>query len=184
MRQGREQELLVHLRRKVIGVHAAHGCADRAFPRLADASLDGVLDRIVELVPAAGEELDAVVGHGVVRGREHHAEIGLEGIGEVGDCRGRNHAEQGDVDAGACQACDHCRFEEFTAGTSVACNDCLGSMPVECAHVREDVGSSDGQIECKLCGELAIREPPHSIGTEKSAQRISACCTAKPCGPS
>jgi hypothetical protein len=46
------------------------------------------------------------------------------------------------------------------------------------------VGSSDGQIECKLCGELAIGEPPHSIGTEKSAQRISACCTAKPYGPS
>jgi hypothetical protein len=46
------------------------------------------------------------------------------------------------------------------------------------------VGSSDGQIECKLCGELAISEPPHSIGTEKSAQRISACCTAKPYGPS
>ena len=36
----------------------------------------GVLDLVGELVPAAGEELDPVVGHRVVRGGEHDAEVG------------------------------------------------------------------------------------------------------------
>ena len=47
-------------------------------PRLAQVLLDRQLDGVVELVPAAGEELDAVVGHRVVRGRQHHAEVGAE----------------------------------------------------------------------------------------------------------
>ena len=51
-----------------------------------------VLDLVGELVPAAGEELDAVVRHRVVRGGEHHAEVGA-GVGDqVGDGRGGQHA--------------------------------------------------------------------------------------------
>ena len=67
--------------------HPADVAADGPLPLLAEAPLDGDLDRVVELVPAAGEELDAVVGHRVVRGGEHHAEVGPEGAGEVGDAR-------------------------------------------------------------------------------------------------
>ena len=51
----------------------------RSRPRSASASL----------CPPRAEELDAVVGRGVVRGREHDAEVGAECGGEVGDGGGR-----------------------------------------------------------------------------------------------
>ena len=56
------------------------------------------------LTPAAGEELDAVVGHRVVGGRDHHAEVGAQGVGQVGDARRRQHAEPEHVDPGRGQA--------------------------------------------------------------------------------
>ena len=62
------------------------------------AGLDAVLDLVGQLVPAAGEELDAVVGHRVVRRREHDAEVGAGVGGEVGDGRRRQHAHVVDVD--------------------------------------------------------------------------------------
>lgn len=59
----------------------------RTGPVLLVDRLDPVLQLVGELVPAAGEELDPVVGHGVVAGGEHHAEVGAERAGEVGDGR-------------------------------------------------------------------------------------------------
>ena len=50
----------------------------RAGPALAEPGLDLVLDRVGQLVPAAGEELDPVVRHRVVAGGQHHAEVGVE----------------------------------------------------------------------------------------------------------
>ena len=49
------------------------GASHVAAQELLDLRLDGV----VELEAAAGEELDAVVGHRVVRGADHHAEVGV-----------------------------------------------------------------------------------------------------------
>ena len=42
------------------------------------ARLDAVLDLVGQLHAAAREELDAVVGRGVVRRRDHHAEVGID----------------------------------------------------------------------------------------------------------
>ncbi len=69
-----------------------------------DGPLDGGLDRVGQLVPAAGEELDAVVGHRVVAGRQHDAEVGVERCGEVGDRRGGQHPDAQHLGAGAGQA--------------------------------------------------------------------------------
>lgn len=77
----------------VVVPDAADAGAGRAVPGGAGAvvgvdGLDAVLQLVGELVAAAGEELDAVVGHGVVAGGQHHAEVGAERAGEVGH-RGR-----------------------------------------------------------------------------------------------
>ena len=80
--------------------------AGRPLPRLAHAALDRVLDVVGQLVAALGEELDPVVRHGVVRRREHDAEVGA-GVGDQpGDGRRRQHAGVVDVDPGAGQAGD------------------------------------------------------------------------------
>ena len=58
---------------------------DRTKPgTLRDELLDAVLGSVVELVAARAEDLDAVVGHRVVRGGDHHAEVGVIGAGQVG----------------------------------------------------------------------------------------------------
>ena len=90
--------------------------------------LDGRLDGVVELVPAAGQELDAVVGHRVVRGGQHDAEVGAEAVGEVGDARGRQHAEQQHVDPGRGQPGDDRGLEELPGDAGVATDH--GQRPV------------------------------------------------------
>jgi hypothetical protein len=88
-------------------VHAADAGAGRALPGLVEAPLDGVLELVRQLVPAAREDLDAVVRHRVVRGGEHHAEVRAGTRHEGGDARRRQHAGVVDVHPGARQAGDH-----------------------------------------------------------------------------
>ncbi len=58
-------------------VHYAPYVSPRgALPSVVEVRLDGVLDRVIELVPALGEELDAVVRHGVVARGDHDPDIG------------------------------------------------------------------------------------------------------------
>ena len=83
---------------------AADVAAGGPLPLVAQRGLDAVLELVGQLVPAAREELDAVVGHRVVRRREHGAEVGVLLGREVGDGRGRQHAGVADVDAGRRQA--------------------------------------------------------------------------------
>jgi hypothetical protein len=53
-----------------------------------------------------------VVGHRVVRRTQHDTQVGVEGVGQVGDAGGRHDAEQQDVDAGGGQAGHDGTFEE------------------------------------------------------------------------
>src|SRR5690606_10551072 len=75
-------DVLVHGTR--VGGDGAHAVALRAVPLLVHARLDGVLDLVRQLGAAAGEELDAVVGGGVVGGGDHHAEVRPGGLHQVG----------------------------------------------------------------------------------------------------
>ena len=80
------------------------------------------------LVPPAGEDLDPVVGSGVVRGRDHHAEVGVE----VGDQERRGR--RGDdsrvvhVDAGAREPGRDGGGEELARDARVAGDDGLGAL--------------------------------------------------------
>ncbi len=78
------------------------------------ATLDGRLDRVVELEAAAGEELDAVVGHRVVRRGQDDTEVRPERAREEGDARRRQHAEQQHVDARGRQTGHDRRLEELS----------------------------------------------------------------------
>ena len=58
--------------------------ARRGEPRakaVLDVGFDLRLNSVGELVPVAREQLDPVVGEGVVRGRDHHAEVGAQAAG-------------------------------------------------------------------------------------------------------
>ncbi len=129
-----------------------------------DQILDLVFGRVVELVPARPEDLDPVVGHRVVRRGDHHAEIGVVGVRQVGHGRGRQDAAAQRVDAFAGEAGDHRGFQHFAAGAGIAADHrdaaASGSRPGQPASGR----GAEGQRE--LGGELAIGNPADAISAE------------------
>jgi hypothetical protein len=80
--------------------------------------------------------------------REHDAYVGAKGVCQVRDRRGWHDTEEGDVYPGASETRNHCRFEKLAACPTVSSDHGRWPMTFECAHVREDVGRSDRQIEC------------------------------------
>ena len=107
---------------RVVGVDdPADARTDRALAGPGrDELLDAVLGGVVELVPARAEDLDAVVGHRVVRRRDHHAELGVVGVGQIGHRGGRQHADAQRVDAFTGDARDDGGLEHLAAGPRVA----------------------------------------------------------------
>ncbi len=96
--QHRQQVGDVLLEALVVRPHAPDTGARRPLPRLTVPvrlvhRLDLVLQLVGELVTAAGEELDAVVRHGVVARGEHHPEVGAQRAGQVRHRRRRQHAD-------------------------------------------------------------------------------------------
>ena len=88
----------------VLGVREAtdpsHVRADRAVLGLVQGRLDGVLQGVVELLAAAGQELDPVVGSRVVRGGDHHPEVGIQVGHQIGCSRRRKGSCIMHIDAG------------------------------------------------------------------------------------
>ena len=87
-------------RMSLVGGDASYVTGDRALPLLVEAFLDGVLDRVVQLDAATLEELDAVVGHRIVGGREHHSQVGALRVDQVGQAGGRHDTDIDDVHTG------------------------------------------------------------------------------------
>ena len=133
--------------------------------------LDGGLDGVVELHPAAGEELDAVVRHRVVAGGEHHAEVGAERVGQVGDAGRRQHAEQQHVDAGGQQAGDDRGLEELPGDPGVPPDHGKRPVPGEDTGLAEDVRSGDGEVERELGGDHRVREPTDPVRAEEATHQ-------------
>jgi hypothetical protein len=158
----------VLLDRPLVRAHPADGRADRGVPGAAQELLDLRLDRVVELVPAASEELDAVVGHRVVRGADDHAEVGVEGVGQVGDARRRDHPEAEHVDPGRGQPGHDRVLEDLSRDPRVATDHGQGSLarPVEVAAVDDDARRGDRQVEGELGRDLAVGEATDPVGAE------------------
>src|SRR4029453_9822933 len=77
-----DQVLHVRLDERLLDCHPADASASGPSPRLNQPGLDGVLERIVQLVAPARKELDAVVGHRIVTGRQHDTEVRVAVLGE------------------------------------------------------------------------------------------------------
>ena len=158
----------VLLDRGVVGRDPADVATGGPLPRLAHAALDGDLDRVVELVPAAGQELDAVVGHRVVRGREHHAEVGAEALGHVGHAGRGQHAQQQHVDACGGEPGDDRRLEELPGDARVPTHHGQGTVPLELAAVGQDMCCAHGQVQGQLRRQRGVRQAPDPVRAEES----------------
>ena len=142
------------------------------------AALDGVLDVVGELVPALGEELDAVVRHGVVGRREHDAEVGVRVGDEGGDAGRGDHAGVVDVDARAREARDDGGGEELARRAGVTADDRSGPVPRELADLAEHVRGGHGEVERQLGGDLPVRHPPDAVGAEEPPHNSSWVCAS------
>ena len=186
--EGGDQVRGVLLDGRAVRRHPAHLGAGRPVPLLVEVLLDLALERVVELDPAAGEELDAVVGHRVVGRGDHHAHVGAEGVGEVGDARRRQHPQPQHVDAGGRQAGHHRVLEELPGDPGVAADDRERPLAAaaEPAVLDEHPGRSNAEAQGQLSGQMTVRQAPDPVGAEDPHLRnwISACCTAAPYGPS
>ena len=166
VRQGLQQVLDVAAGRVRQASDPADFRAGRTVPGLAHPLLDLVLDLIRKLVPTPGEELDPVVRHRVVRGREDDAEVRAGGRHQVGDRRGRHHADVLDIDPRAGQPGDHRGREELPRGPRVATDDGSGTATAEVRDLTEDMRRRDREIKGQLGGEVTIGEPSHAVGAE------------------
>ena len=152
--------------------HAPHVTAGGLELGAGHGLFDALLDDVGQLHSPAGEDLDAVVGRGVVRGRDHHAEVGVDVVDEEGRRRSGEGARLEHVDArrgearldgggeelprDARVARDH-RGEAFAGGLAGR-----GDAPL----AQDDSGRL-GQGECQVGGEGAVREPPHTVRPEQ-----------------
>ena len=133
---------------------------------LAEAFLDLVLKEVVELDPAALEELDAVVGHRVVGGRKHDAQDAALVVHQVRQARGRDHADIDDVHTGAGQAGADCGGKELTRDSGVAPHERRRASAVEGARFAEYPSGGDGQVHRELGCQVFVRDATDAVGTK------------------
>jgi hypothetical protein len=162
----------------VVGVHPADAGAGRAVPGSAGAvllvdALDPVLQLVGELVPAAGEELDAVVGHGVVARGEHHTEVGAEHPGEVRHRGGGQHADAQDVHTGAGEAGDHRGLQELPGRARIPPDHGYGPVAFERARLGEYVRRCHGKPERELGRQIRVGDTAHAVRAEESSHLSS-----------
>ena len=110
--------------------------------------LDLALGLVGELVAVGVEQLDAVVGVGIVGGRDHHAEVGAQRAGEHGDRRRRHRAEQEHVHADRREARHQRRFDHVAGEPRVLADD--DAMPV--GAVGEQLARGHADLERDLRG--------------------------------
>ena len=99
------------------GVHRHQG--------LIQGLLDGQFNLIRQLVAPRGEELDAVIIVGVMRGTDDDARGGAQGAGQIGDGRSRHGAEEPDIDARRRQPRLQGGLEHITRDASIFTNQYL-----------------------------------------------------------
>ncbi len=129
--------------------------------------LDLVLDSVGQLVPTCGEELDAVVRHGVVRRGDHHAEVGVERPDQVRHGGRRQHPDPERVGARRGEPGDDRGLQHLAAGPRVATDH--RDRAVRPVALGQDVRGGRGERDGELGGEyLAVGEPAHAVGAEQT----------------
>ena len=170
--QGPDEVGHVLLDRALVAGDGADVGALRALPLLPEAGLDRVLDLVGQLRAAAGEELDPVVGGGVVGGGDHHAEVRARGLHEIGEARRGQHLGVEHVHARGGEAGADRGGEEVPRGTRVAGDDRAGTGAAEGAERTEHVRRAHGQLHRELRGDVVVGASAHSVGAEESCHGV------------
>ncbi len=147
---------------------AAHAGAGRALPVLAEHGLDVVFLGVGQLEAAAGEELDAVVGHRIVGCGDHGPHLDIQHGGQVGDARRRDDARVDHIEAAGGHASRQGRGKKITGDSGITADEraatslefAFGVVPAQYAH------RGVAQIERQLCGQILVRQSSNAVGSE------------------
>ena len=158
----------------MIGVNLADAVTGGAIPLGVHEGLDLILDRVRELVAAVREELNAVIGHRVVRRGNHDSEVnGVLGGRQVRD-RGRgDDADAGHVHAGAGQARREGVIEELARNTRIASDDRAGLRTVRTPGAAELAGGGLAELQRKVRSDVNVRQSSHAIRAEHPGHSLS-----------
>ena len=118
-------------------------------------------------------------GIGLCEARQHHAEVGAERAGQVGDARGRQDAEQEHVDTGRREARHDGGLEELPGDARVPTHHGSRAMPREARlAVGQDLCRGNGKVQGQLRRQFDVCQAPDPVRAEKACHvqsRISAC---------
>ena len=159
---------------RMIGVDLADAVTGGAIPLGVHEGLDLILDRIRELVAAVREELNAVIGHRVMRRGNHDAKVyGVLGGRQMRDRGGGDDADAGHVHAGAGQARREGVIEELARNTRVTSDDCAGLRTVRTSGAAELAGGRLAELQRKVRSDVNVRQSSHAIGAEHPGHSLS-----------
>ncbi len=156
----RHQRVDVAVAALVPGLDRAQALRLGALPGLLERRLDRGLVGVGQLEAVGAEELDAVVGEGVVRGADHRAGHGVGAADQLGDGRRRDHSQQHHVGARAGEPGREGRLEHRAAAACVAADHhprAVGEAPAQSPPDREG----------ELRGQLTVRDPADAVRTEQ-----------------
>ena len=152
------------------------------------------LGLVGQLVAVGIEELDAVVGVGVVRGRDHHAEVGPQRAGQHGDRRRRHRPEQEHVHADRREARHQGGLDHVARQARILADH----HAVPARAVGELLAGGHADLERDLRGHrVRVGEPANAVRAEilpRHAPPLVSCSFdlrrvaygeigALPCGP-
>ena len=158
----------------MIGVNLADAVAGRTIPLGVHEGFDLVLDRVGELVAAVREELNAVIGHGVMGGGNHDAEVnGVLGSRQMRDGGGGDDADPRDVHAGAGKARSEGVIQEFTRDTRVASDNRARLGSVCAPSPTELAGGGLAELERKVRGDVNVCQSSHAVRAEHPGHSLS-----------
>ena len=159
----------------------------RSGSRLVEQRLDLLLDGVGQLVAVGAEELDAVVAPGVVRGRQHDAEV--EAVAADQQRRGRRRqdaAEQRDAAGCGDPGCDS-GFEHLARRARVADHEHARAIRRRCPAVRARVVAArpSASVSSAVRNSPATPRTPSVPNNRRATDgEASASRTAAACGPS
>ena len=162
------------LRPRVVRVDLADCVAGGTIPLGVHESLDLILHGISQLVAAVRKELDAIVGHGVVRRGDHDAQIhGVLRGRQVRD-RGRRHdADASHVHAGARQASRKGVIEELARDAGVAADDRAGLRAIRTQGAAELAGCRLAELQREVRSDVNVRQSSHAVRAEHPGHSLS-----------
>ena len=136
---------------------------------LVEQLLDLLLDVVGELEALRAEQLDAVVLEQIVRGRDHHAEIGAHRLGQHRDRRRRHRADQQHVHADRGEARHHRVFDHVAGQPRVLADHDAMAMLAALKHQAR--GLPD--LERELRRDQTIGAATDPVRTEIFAAHMS-----------